>query len=85
LERIMKVKVCDCETERTIVLSVTEEQLKRITVLQLKKKIQSVFGIPEDHQRLIFAGQQLEDHRLLSDCGVKHEDTIHMAIRLRGG
>ena len=44
-ERIMKVNVCDCETKRTIVLSVTEEQLKKITVLQLKRKIQSVFGI----------------------------------------
>lgn len=44
-ERIMKIKVCECRTRRTIVLSVTEEQLKRITVLQLKKKIQSVFGI----------------------------------------
>ena len=45
-EKVVKVKVCECRTERTIVLSVTEEQLKKITVLQLKKKIQSVFGIP---------------------------------------
>ena len=44
-ERIMKIKVWDCGNDRAIVLSVTEEQLKRITVLQLKKKIQSVFGI----------------------------------------
>ena len=45
-EKVMMVKVRECRTERTIVLSVTEEQLKKITVLQLKKKIQSVFGIP---------------------------------------
>lgn len=45
-ERVMKINVCKWGTERTIDLCVTEEQLKSMTVLQLKEKIQPLFGIP---------------------------------------
>jgi hypothetical protein len=55
------------------------------TIDDMKVRIQSEEGIPPDQQRLIYAGQQLEDHRTLSDYDIKAGATIHMVLRLRGG
>ena len=59
------------------------------TVGQLKTIIHIKEGyLPED-QRLISTVsdkmQQLEDHRTLSEYGIKEHSTLHLVLRLRGG
>uniref|UniRef100_A0A671UZH3 Ubiquitin-like domain-containing protein n=1 Tax=Sparus aurata TaxID=8175 RepID=A0A671UZH3_SPAAU len=72
-------------TGKTWTFFFTEEEFKSTTVLQLKTKIREREGIPEDQLRLVFAGQQLEDGRRLSDYNIEKDPTIHRIIKLRGG
>ena len=68
-------------TRKTITISIDNKN----TIEDLKIKIQRKTKIPLHHQRLIFAGKQLQDDKKINDYNIQKENTIFLVLRLRGG
>ena len=68
-------------TGKTVTLGFQNDD---ITIEQVKTRIYRIEGIPPDQQRLIFAGQQIEDHHTLGSYNMRTESTLHLVLRLRG-
>jgi len=65
----------------TIVMDVTGSE----SIESVRSRVAERAGVPVGEQRLIFAGKQLEDGRVLEDYAVPNDATVHAAYRLRGG
>ncbi|XP_048827011.1 ubiquitin-40S ribosomal protein S27a-like [Brienomyrus brachyistius] len=73
----------------TVDVGNSEDQMKNMTVLELKKKIAlKLPGTADDDLsslRLIFTDKQLEDSCQLSSYGIQDKSVIQLVIRLPGG
>jgi truncated hemoglobin YjbI len=74
----MKLTVKVLATGKVIELDLPQD----ITVLDTKKRIESLEGSPTPFQRLIFGGKTLRDDRTLQDCGIQKEAVVHLVLRL---
>ncbi|KAI0310076.1 ubiquitin-related domain-containing protein, partial [Amylostereum chailletii] len=70
-------------TGQTVVIDIV--LFNTTTVADLEKLIQEKEGIPSELQRLIYAGEHLEDGPTLQDYGIHNDSTIHVITKLRGG
>jgi hypothetical protein len=72
--------VCKTLTGKEFPISTSLDEKVEI----VRQKIQDREGIPPDQQRLIYAGEQLEDGQILEGYDIEPHSTIHIVLRLGG-
>eukprot|EP00759_Apiculatamorpha_spiralis_P057693 PhF_6_TR8750/c2_g3_i1/m.13781 len=76
----MEIYVVQHSTGQRITLEVEPDD----TIENVKAKIQDTIFTSPDNQRLIYAGNQIEDHRTVAFYNITRHSKIYMLIRLRG-
>jgi surface protein len=79
-EESMQIEIRTLINEKSIKLDVKPS----FTIEKVKKKIQEKEGFPPEQQRLLFAGNELENNKTLVDYKVINQSTLHLVLRLRG-
>ena len=54
-------------------------------IAKITQQVEEIEGIQQDHQRLIYAGRDLQSGNTLKDYGIQDQSTIHLVVRLPGG
>ncbi len=67
-------------TGRTITLNTTPD----MTIMTLKRLVFMKEGIPVDHQRLIYAGKQLDPRQTVGSYNIRPNSTFHLVMALSG-
>lgn len=75
----MHIFVKSC-TSKSITLAVDPSD----SIAAVKRKLHAQQGIETDPQRLLFAGQQMDDKRTLQEYKVTDGSTVELFYRLRG-
>lgn len=70
-------------TGSTIVIDCPKKEFT--TIEEIKNIIYDKEGVGIDQQRLIFAGNQLEDYHTIEYYRIYKESTLHLVLRMRGG
>ena len=66
--------------------TITVDVNKSDSIDIVKSKIASKAGIPQDQQRLLLSGKQLENSKTVQDYKELEENSVlHLVLRLRGG
>ena len=68
-------------TGKTLTLEVDPND----SITNVKKKVREKEGIPEEKQRLIYAGKQLQEGNTLLDYNIGKYSTLRLVLRLMGG
>ncbi|XP_039997130.1 uncharacterized protein zgc:194655 [Xiphias gladius] len=88
MNRVYQVQVFGISEEvKTVDLCHTEEQMRRMTVLQLRQKVVEKFpGQSEGDLRMIFTDKFMDDDSsLVCEYGIQHKSVIRLVLRVPGG
>lgn len=85
---MFQIRITGLSNERfTLDLGANKNVLANISVLELKEKIinEKNVNLAVQEMRLLFAGKQLEDEKMLCDYKIENNSILWVVVRLHGG